>query len=71
MPAPVPDSSQRRIVYAASDSRVVMHVVDPTEGNELHLIDASEAVEAINRSTAAEKKRFLWCKDQPLCKDQT
>ena len=46
MPAPVPDSSQRRIVYAASDSRVSMHVVNPTEGNELHLIDASEAVEA-------------------------
>jgi len=55
MPAPAPDSSQRHIIYAASDSRISMHFADPTKGNKLHLIDASEAVEAMNRGTAAEE----------------
>lgn len=65
MLAPVPDSLQRCIIYAASNSRISMRVVDPTNGNKLHLVDTSEAVEAMSRGTAAEKKRFLYCKDQP------
>jgi hypothetical protein len=36
---------------------VSLHAADPARGNKLHLIDAPEAVEVMERGIAAEKKQ--------------